>query len=77
VARQVRGLSQAKLSVESGLTQGAISKVENGLSEPSEDVAQKLADTLRFPLSYFYQSFQPFGLPVSVHPMFRKRLLSL
>lgn len=73
VARQVRGLSQAKLSVESGLTQGAISKVENGLSEPSGDVAQKLADTLRFPLSYFYQSFQPFGLPVSVHPMFRKK----
>lgn len=73
IARQARGRSQADLSAVSGVSQANISKSENGIIEPSGDVVEKLADALRFPISYFYQTDRIFGLPISVHPMYRKR----
>lgn len=73
VARQARCLSQAQLSTQSGLSQGNISKIENGISEPPQEVVEKIAKALGFPVSFFFQAYQPFGLPVSVHPMFRKK----
>ncbi|MCR1827861.1 XRE family transcriptional regulator [Pseudomonas oleovorans] len=73
VARQSRGYSQAELSHRSGLSQGNISKIENGISDPPDDAVEKIAKALAFPVSFFFQAYQPFGLPVSVHPMFRKK----
>jgi len=73
VARQARCFSQAQLSEESGLSQGNISKIENGISEPPGEAAEKIAKALGFPVSFFFQAYQPFGLPLSVHPMFRKK----
>ncbi len=66
-------MSQAGLARATGLTQGFLSKVENGLTEPSEDAVQLLVDVLNFPKSFFYQSERTYGLPVSVHPMYRKK----
>ena len=63
VARQSRGYSQAELSHRSGLSQGNISKIENGISDPPDDAVEKIAKALAFPVSFFFQAYQPFGLP--------------
>jgi len=73
IARQVRGMSQTALSREAKLTQGYLSKLENGLTEPTEEALDKIAEVLRFPVSFFTQSDRIYGLPLSVHPMFRKK----
>lgn len=61
-------MSQAELSNLSGVSQGSISKLENGLIEANDDVVKRLARTLRFPLSLFYEPDRVYGLPLSVHP---------
>lgn len=71
LARQARGYSQIDLAKHSGLTQAAVSKLENGLIPPSDDALEKLASALRFPKSFFLQSDRVFGLPVSVQ--YRKK----
>lgn len=69
--RQARGLSQTELARISGLTQGAISKYENGVLDPTEDAVAKLAAALRFPVPFFYQRDRALGLPLSVQ--YRRR----
>jgi Zn-dependent peptidase ImmA (M78 family)/transcriptional regulator with XRE-family HTH domain len=73
VARQARGLSQADLAEMLGINQGFLSKVENGLKEPSKDVIKRIAEALGFPESFFFQREEIYGLPVSVHPLHRKK----
>lgn len=72
ITRQLRGLGQTALAKEAGLAQGTVSKIEGGILEPSEDIIAKLAKVLDFPLSIYFEQYQAFGLPVSVHPMYRK-----
>lgn len=71
IARQARRLSQSELSELTGIDQGLLSKIENGLREPSEDVVRRLSEELKFPPEFFYQSGRIYGLPVSVNT--RKR----
>ena len=73
MARQARGMSQEELSKCSGVSQGNISKLENGLLGPTEDALNKLAGALHFPTTLFFQPDPVFGLPISVHPMYRKK----
>lgn len=73
VARQARGWSQAELSRNSGVSQANLSKLENGLIGPTDEVICRAASALRFPKSFFYQSHRVVGLPISVHPMYRKK----
>jgi Zn-dependent peptidase ImmA (M78 family) len=73
VARQARGLSQLELSERTGIDQGLLSKIENGLREPTEAVVNRLSEKLGFPQGFFYQSGRVYGLPVSVHASHRKR----
>lgn len=73
MARQARGLSQIELSTKAGITQGHLSKIENGLSEPAADVVERLSHALDFPASLFQQPDRVYGLPMSVHPMYRKK----
>jgi Zn-dependent peptidase ImmA (M78 family)/transcriptional regulator with XRE-family HTH domain len=73
VARQVRGWSQTELSNRSSVSQAHLSKVENGLLAPTDEVTKKFAETLNFPVDFFEQQDRVMGLPVSVHPMYRKR----
>lgn len=73
VARQTRGWSQAELSRRSGVSQANLSKLENGLIGPTEEVMHRIASTLQYPMSFFFQSGRVVGLPISVHPMYRKR----
>jgi Zn-dependent peptidase ImmA (M78 family)/transcriptional regulator with XRE-family HTH domain len=73
IARQARGMSQVELSKLSGVTQGYLSKLENGLTEPTDEVIQKLGGALGFPMTFFSQNDPVYGLPVSVHPMYRRK----
>jgi Zn-dependent peptidase ImmA (M78 family)/DNA-binding XRE family transcriptional regulator len=67
IARQARRLSQLELADSTGINQGVLSRIENGLREPTEDVVNQLCKKLRFPQGFFYQSGRVYGLPVSVH----------
>lgn len=73
MARQARGWSQAELSRQSGVSQANLSKLENGLIGPTEDVVERVAEALRFPVTYFFQDDRVVGLPMSVHPLYRKK----
>jgi Zn-dependent peptidase ImmA (M78 family)/transcriptional regulator with XRE-family HTH domain len=75
LARQYRGKSQAEVATAAGLNQGHYSRIENGLlpDGPSAENVARIAATLGFPSSYFYQSDEVAGLPLSVHPMHRKK----
>lgn len=72
VGRDLRSMSQAQLAKASGISQGHLSKIENGLIPADAERAQKLAQALSLPVTFFKQRDQVYGAPVSVHPMFRK-----
>jgi Zn-dependent peptidase ImmA (M78 family)/transcriptional regulator with XRE-family HTH domain len=75
LARQYRGKSQSDVAALSGLNQGHYSRIENGLlpEGPSIENVERVAKALGFPPSFFYQPDEVAGLPLSVHPMHRKR----
>jgi Zn-dependent peptidase ImmA (M78 family) len=72
LARTARGLTQAELASASNVTQALISKLENGLvTTPSEDVVEALAGAVRFPVAFFFEQADIYGLP---HFHYRKRM---
>lgn len=75
LARQYRERSQSEVARAAGLNQGHYSRIENGLlpEGPSPDSVKRIANALSFPSSFFYQSEKVVGLPLSVHPMHRKK----
>ncbi len=75
LARQYRERSQSAVAKEAGLHQGHYSRIENGLlpDGPSADNVQRIAAVLSFPSDFFYEPDGLVGLPLSVHPMHRKK----
>jgi Zn-dependent peptidase ImmA (M78 family)/transcriptional regulator with XRE-family HTH domain len=73
LARQFRGFSQRELADAVEADASHLSRVENGLVQPSDDFAMRVAKKLSFPLDFFQQPEKIFGLPLSVHPMWRKK----
>ena len=63
LARDARGATQEDLAVWSGVTQALISKIENRLTQPSDEVADKFALALRFPRSFFFQQERAIRFP--------------
>jgi Zn-dependent peptidase ImmA (M78 family)/transcriptional regulator with XRE-family HTH domain len=72
LARQFRGVSQIALAKATGITQGYLSKIENGLIEPGEDTLEILSRVLSFPQVHFFNQDRVYGLPISVHA-YRKK----
>src|SRR5688572_18099247 len=70
LGRESRGYKQIPLAQAIGVSQGLLSKVENGQIEASEDLIQRLSQFLKYPQSFFYQEIDFRNLPV---PFFRKR----
>lgn len=73
LARQRRGFQQTEAAKLLGIDQSLLSRLENGLVEPREEVITKAAKAYDFPLSFFEQREPIYGAPVSVHPMWRKK----
>jgi Zn-dependent peptidase ImmA (M78 family)/DNA-binding XRE family transcriptional regulator len=63
LARGAREVTQADLAHLSGVTQALISKIESGLSQPSDEVFDKIATAMRFPRSFFCQPDRQIGFP--------------
>lgn len=53
VARESRCMSQSKLASLTGIPQGTLSKVENGVAELSPDRLQAIANVLGYPVELF------------------------
>ncbi len=75
LARQYRAASQEQIAKDAGLNQGYFSRIENGLTSdgPSPETIERIAAALDFPASFFYQQDGLSGLPLSVHPMNRRK----
>ena len=57
--RRMVGLSQAELQAATGISQGLISKIEQGLKEPNEEHLNKFAAELNCLPSFFSQAIPP------------------
>ena len=73
--RRMLGLSQAELAARSELPQATVSRLEQGLREPTTEFIDRLSAALVCQTSFFYQSTREYGAPLSAHPMFRKHTL--
>lgn len=76
--RRMLGLSQTELAKSAGISQGTLSKMEQGLKEVSANHIEMLAQALNCPASFFFQSEREYGPPLSMHDaMFRKGAVSV
>jgi len=73
LGRQYRDYTQQQVALATGVQPSTISRIENGVLQPSEEVTQRIANHFRLPVSFFKQPEQLYGLPLSVHPMWRKK----
>jgi len=73
IARHARGMDQRALADFADIDQTYLSKIENGLREPTEEVLSRIAHAVKFPVEFFFQSNTIYGLPASVQPMYRKK----
>ena len=71
--RRMLGMSQAELEQAAGISQAAISKIEQGLKDPNEEQIEQLAVALSCLSSFFFQAEREYGPPISAHPMYRKK----
>ncbi|MCA9734943.1 ImmA/IrrE family metallo-endopeptidase [candidate division KSB1 bacterium] len=70
LARQIRGISQSDLAHQLNMSQGRISKAEQGLLSLDSESFRKLAKVLKFPDEFFMQPGRIY--PVEIN-LFRKR----
>jgi Zn-dependent peptidase ImmA (M78 family)/transcriptional regulator with XRE-family HTH domain len=75
LARHYRDASQGEVANKAGFNQGHYSRIENGLlpDGPSKENVERIAAALDFPPSFFYLGDGITGLPLSVHPMHRRK----
>lgn len=71
--RKMLGLTQAELAQRSGLAQGTLSKLEQGLRPVSDAIVERLSDALDCPPSFFCRPDRLYGAPMSAHPFFARR----
>jgi Zn-dependent peptidase ImmA (M78 family) len=73
LARQRKGFPQTEAAKRLDIDQSLLSRMENGVSEIRDEIlvrAEAIYDVRR---SFFFQSDPIYGVPVSVHPMWRKK----
>ena len=73
IARQRKGFQQGEAAKRLGIAQATLSRAENGLIEPSEDMIEEAVAVYELPRTFFFQSDPVYGAPVSVHPMWRRK----
>jgi Zn-dependent peptidase ImmA (M78 family)/DNA-binding XRE family transcriptional regulator len=62
LARESRALSQKELADAIGTDQGTISKLENGLLTPGNEVVKKISSTTEYPMNFFKQEEKIYDL---------------
>ncbi|MEM8524972.1 MAG: XRE family transcriptional regulator [Bacteroidota bacterium] len=70
LARESRGITQTSLAKSINISQGNLSKIEQGLSDVGIDVIIKISKALNYPISFFQENINQ--LPVN-HQFHRKR----
>ena len=55
LARESRGITQTELSKKTSTDQSNLSKIEKGFLKPTDELIEKYANELRYPVSFFYQ----------------------
>jgi len=73
LARQRKGLPQTEAAKQLGIDQSLLSRLENGVSEIRDDVLSRAEAIYDVRRSFFFQTDPIYGVPVSVHPMWRKK----
>lgn len=73
LARHYRGISQKDFASDLSVKASTISRFENGIVIPSLSTLEAAAKRLALPVGFFFQPDHVYGLPISVHPMFRKK----
>lgn len=71
LARESRGFSQSALSRKLGVSQGTLSKVENGRARAPDGFLERVSEVLHYPASFFSQEHDIRSLPIS---FYRKRV---
>jgi Zn-dependent peptidase ImmA (M78 family)/transcriptional regulator with XRE-family HTH domain len=56
LVREYRGFTQADLALKAGISQGYLSKFENGVAEVPSEMVESLAAALDWPASFLYRS---------------------
>jgi Zn-dependent peptidase ImmA (M78 family)/DNA-binding XRE family transcriptional regulator len=59
LARESRGMTQSELAQEmknSNITQGSLSKIEQGLKEASDELLEEIATATKYPVNFFYEN---------------------
>lgn len=70
LARESRGLTQTSLAASLNVSQGKISKIEQGMLNVSEDLLIDIVEKLNYPKSFF---FEPESVYPPATPFHRKR----
>jgi len=70
LARLSREMTQGELAAALEVTQGRVSRIENGLREPTNELVKQFAQKLDYPTDFFYQDGGIQTLPIT---FFRKR----
>lgn len=73
LARQRLGLAQGEAAERLGVPQVTLSRYETGAAMPNNEFVARAADVYGLPVSFFSQTDQIYGAPVSVHPMWRRK----
>lgn len=71
LARQLRQRTQKEVAVHIGVSQGKLSKAEQGLQDLPDDAIQKLADFYKLPITFFQREKD--ASPVA-HLYFRRKI---
>lgn len=73
LARQRKGFHQTEAASKLGIEQSLLSRIENGFSDPREEVLLRAESVYDVPRSFFTLTDPVYGSPVSAHPMWRKK----
>ena len=74
LAREARGLTQSELATRLRITQGVLSKIENGLVQAPVQVLEQLQSELDFPKDFFFQPDSIHGVGTdNFHQLYRRR----
>lgn len=63
IAREARSISQTELAGELNISQGNLSKIEQGIYPLSEELINEISCVLNYPINFFYEKIDK--IPVS------------